>query len=486
MQDTKISNSSAEIISTNQDLLTQILVRLPVKPLLRFKSVSKYWLSLISSPQFSAAHTLRRSPKPAVSGLILRKSPSEFKLLSFNSDSVSGSSLLSLHFLNGLKIIQSCNGLLLCSTLPQVGTKRKYYVSNPTTKQLSALPPLGTDSPSVTIFGFNLAFDPSKSCNYKIICVRSTEFSLYHYQIELYDSEIGAWRLSGSPFVAPFDLVFDNAVFWNGAVHWISPTGRGLYFDVDKELIEAIPYLPSPSSWAKRRFRTPEMAEEQDVPVKLFRKWDSPYTVTVQVALRIKEPTFQYIEEDLSDDSQIAKYDPVFKKTPVLIHNGKPIEELLVIIEYIDETWTDSPLLPKDPYARAKARFWAKYVVEKVYPLGTKVIEAKGKEEQEKVIEEVYQHLDRLDDLLQVQGESYAFFGVGEIGLVDVVAFGIAYEFTMIGKALEVELIPIEKFRSLGMWLGFLFEVSLFTDYLPIEDEHVAAIKARHEAAQSA
>ncbi|PON92423.1 F-box domain containing protein [Trema orientale] len=43
---------SAESIAGNVDLLTQILIFLPIKSLLKFKSVSKHWLSLISDPNF--------------------------------------------------------------------------------------------------------------------------------------------------------------------------------------------------------------------------------------------------------------------------------------------------------------------------------------------------------------------------------------------------------------------------------------------------
>ncbi|KAF2323344.1 hypothetical protein GH714_034791 [Hevea brasiliensis] len=57
---------------------------------------------------------------------------------------------------------------------------------------------------------------------------------------------------------------------------------------------------------------------------------------------------------------------PVHKQIPVLIHNGKPICESMIIIKYIDEVWNDrAPLLPSDPYQRAHARFGADYIDKK-------------------------------------------------------------------------------------------------------------------------
>ena len=106
------------------------------------------------------------------------------------------------------------------------------------------------------------------------------------------------------------------------------------------------------------------MADE----VVLLDFWASPYATRVRVALALKGVTYDAKEEDLSNKSPLLlQMNPVHKKVPVLIYNGKPISESLIAVQYIDEMWNDIyPLLPSDPYQRAQARFWADFSDKKV------------------------------------------------------------------------------------------------------------------------
>lgn len=91
--------------------------------------------------------------------------------------------------------------------------------------------------------------------------------------------------------------------------------------------------------------------------------WASSFGMRVRLALALKGIKYEYREEKLEDKSTLLlEMNPVHKKIPVLIHNGNPICESLIIVEYVDQVWHHVfPLLPSDAHERSLARFWAAY-----------------------------------------------------------------------------------------------------------------------------
>lgn len=106
--------------------------------------------------------------------------------------------------------------------------------------------------------------------------------------------------------------------------------------------------------------------------VVLLNFWPSPFGMRLRIALAEKGIAYEYREEDIMNKSPLLqKLNPIHKKIPVLIHNGEPVCESLIALQYVDEVWPGkSPLLPSDPHARAHARFWADYIDKKVQQRG--------------------------------------------------------------------------------------------------------------------
>ena len=108
-------------------------------------------------------------------------------------------------------------------------------------------------------------------------------------------------------------------------------------------------------------------SEVPEKGVVLLSVWSSMFGNRARIALEEKKVDYVYREEDLGNKSAaLLRLNPVYKKIPVLVHDGRPICESLVILQYIDEVWEGGPtsprLLPSDPFARANARFWADFI----------------------------------------------------------------------------------------------------------------------------
>ncbi|KAH0632241.1 hypothetical protein KY285_034970 [Solanum tuberosum] len=216
--------------------------------------------------------------------------------------------------------------------------------------------------------------------------------------------------------------------------------------------------------------------------VKLLGLWYSPFSHRVEWALKIKGVKYEFIEQDLQNKSPLLlESNPVYKKIPVLIHNGKSICESTVIVEYIDEMFEGPSILPKDPYDRAIARFWVKFFAEKGPAVGRSFF-LKG-EEQEKAKEEVYEMLKVLDNELK---DNKKYFVGDKFGFADIVANAAALWLGVLEEASGVVLVTSEKFPNFCAWRDEYINCGENKEYLPSRDELLAKFKARFQAASVA
>ncbi|KAL0545168.1 hypothetical protein IC582_020314 [Cucumis melo] len=210
--------------------------------------------------------------------------------------------------------------------------------------------------------------------------------------------------------------------------------------------------------------------------VELFGGWMSPFSRRVELGLKLKGINYKYNEEDLKNKSDfLLNYNPIYKKVPVFLHNGNPISESLIILEYIDEVWNSVyPFFPQqNPYERAQARFWAKYIGDKVVAAILKAAKSSKREEREKGLEETEETLEPLEKELQ----NKKFFGGNKIGFVDIVGTVIAYWIPAIEEAFGFEVLTTKKFPNLTKWSEEIVNQSVVKQVLPLKSNLVAYLQ---------
>uniref|UniRef100_K7L1M0 glutathione transferase n=1 Tax=Glycine max TaxID=3847 RepID=K7L1M0_SOYBN len=183
----------------------------------------------------------------------------------------------------------------------------------------------------------------------------------------------------------------------------------------------------------------------------------SAFACRVKIALKLKGVKYKYVEENLRNKSELLlKSNPVHKKIPVFIHNEKPIAESLVIVEYIDETWKNNPILPSDLTKEP----WL------IVDVARESVFTVDEKEREKNVTETYEGLQFLENELKDK----KFFGGEEVGLVDIAGVYIAFWVPFIQEIAGLKLLTSEKFPKLYKWSQEFVNHPVVKESLPPRD----------------
>lgn len=209
--------------------------------------------------------------------------------------------------------------------------------------------------------------------------------------------------------------------------------------------------------------------------VKLLGLWVSPFVRRVEWALKLKGIAYDYMEEDIPNNKSplLLQLNPVYKKVPVLVHGGRAISESFVILEYLDETWKQSPLLPRDPYDRAMARFWASVAEGKLLDNAWAALCTVG-EEKERAIELATEALSHIEGVIKGK----AFFGGEEIGYLDFAIGWVSHWLPVWDEVGSMKILDPAKFPATVEWAGRFVEHPLIKENLPPRDK--MAVYFRH------
>lgn len=104
----------------------------------------------------------------------------------------------------------------------------------------------------------------------------------------------------------------------------------------------------------------------------LYGYFRSGTTYRVQAALNFKKVDYDYHAVNLVDGEQSSEAYKVHNPqglVPALIVDGTPLTQSPAILEWIEETWPDPALLPKDPMERAQVRAFCSAIGCDIHPI---------------------------------------------------------------------------------------------------------------------
>ncbi|XP_025012923.2 F-box/kelch-repeat protein At3g06240 isoform X1 [Ricinus communis] len=238
-----------------QDLITEILSRVPVKPLIRFKCVCKTWISLISNPEFAKLQLKRAKENNNVSNhyrlLLATWPPQSLDYEAYCNDDISNAlRKLSYHAIAkdpndnyDVRILGSCDGLVyLCNEYHD-----SMFLWNPTIGDYKELPKPNGAFHGMYLYG--IGYNVNNDDYEVLFASRYNSNNSEETIVELYTLKTRTWRQIEDIDLAPKSHV--ASISWNGAIYWLVTKESGLNkayvlvsFDMTEEKFKEILTLP--------------------------------------------------------------------------------------------------------------------------------------------------------------------------------------------------------------------------------------------------
>ena len=109
--------------------------------------------------------------------------------------------------------------------------------------------------------------------------------------------------------------------------------------------------------------------------MKLYSYFRSSAAYRVRIALNLKGLDYEMVSIHLTKDGgqqrkpDFVAINPMMRVPALVLSGGEVLTQSLAIIEYLDETYPDLPLLPAEALDRAKARAIAQLIACDIHPL---------------------------------------------------------------------------------------------------------------------
>ncbi|CAM6100106.1 unnamed protein product [Calypogeia fissa] len=213
--------------------------------------------------------------------------------------------------------------------------------------------------------------------------------------------------------------------------------------------------------------------------IQFFTTKFSPFGQRVHVALTEKKIPFELIHVDLPNKPEaLLQANPIHKKVPTIVHNGKPIAESLVILEYLKEAFhDDTPLMPKDAYERSQVRFWADYIYKTFVFIGNSFRSRLGTPEKQAANEGILASLKTLESGMTSFSAEGPFFTGNKFGFLDVILSPFANAGVVLENVAGVVIPGPDELPRLHKWMEATRAYPSVSSVVPSGEESLAALK---------
>lgn len=177
-----------------------------------------------------------------------------------------------------------------------------------------------------------------------------------------------------------------------------------------------------------------------------------PFCMRCILAMNEKGVEFELSTVDLTKKANFRKKLSPYGRVPGLEHNGKSIFESSVICEYLEEVFPEPALLPREPWLRAKARFWIDFCNTRFMPAYFNLLKSPVGTKRNKLRNELLDHLVFIDDvgLSEVCQDQQYWMG-NNVSLVDFAFYPFFERFADVEEYRGVEILP--SLSRLHSWL---------------------------------
>jgi UPF0176 protein len=205
-----------------------------------------------------------------------------------------------------------------------------------------------------------------------------------------------------------------------------------------------------------------------DLALHSYRR--CPFAIRVRMVLAEKKIPYRLLEEKLSAPSQELLERNPLGEVPVLVHNGLVIRDSAVINEYLEELFTNVPLMPKKPERRARVRIWTAWVRDVL----KSDLDAWKYERLKILPEEKTALADRLvRALFHVQGalQRRPYLVSKEMTLADIHVFPFVRQL----RRVEEQLPGVERLSLLWQWYDRMEKSEAFIKAMSLPEESIVS-----------